>query len=182
LNLPWSFELRFGDWDLVGERFAARHVPGVLALERVCFPQPWSEELLLQEARPRNYAWNMVVLIEERVQAFFFNWTVLSEMHLLNFAVHPDLQRQGLGGFLLDWMLDEARSSGYHSVSLEVRESNKPAIGLYESRGFEILFRRKGYYTDNGEDALIMSREKSSAHGPAVQGGERNGEGAHDES
>ena len=75
---------------------------------------------------------------------------------LLNFAVDPPLQGRGIGGFLMDWMLAEAARNGYRRVSLEVRASNESAIALYTSRGFRRVFVRKGYYTDNDEDALIM--------------------------
>ena len=81
---------------------------------------------------------------------------IFGVMHLLNFAVDPPLQGRGIGGFLMDWMLAEAARNGYRRVSLEVRASNESAIALYTSRGFRRVFVRKGYYTDNDEDALIM--------------------------
>jgi ribosomal-protein-alanine N-acetyltransferase len=135
-----------------------QHLQTIINLEKACFPAPWSEQALRGEALPRHYAWNLVVFVDGELRGYFFNWIVMDEMHLLNFAVHPDLQGRGLGGALLDWMLERAAEGGYHSVSLEVRESNQPARGLYESRGFKTIFRRRGYYPDNGEDALIMVR------------------------
>lgn len=158
MTLSTSFEFTHAGFNLRGERFTAEHVPQVLALEHACFLCPWSEELLHQEATPRDRTWNMVVWIDEDLHAFFFNWTVLDEMHLLNFAIHPDRQRRGLGGALLDWTLAQATAAGYHNMNLEVRESNRSAIALYESRRFTTLFRRHRYYTDNGEDALVMLR------------------------
>jgi ribosomal-protein-alanine N-acetyltransferase len=158
LTLPDRFELEHAGLCLRGERFGPEHVPAVAALERACFPCPWSEELLRQEAQPRDHAWNMVVWIDAALHAFFFNWTVLDEMHLLNFAVHPERQRRGIGARLLDWMLAQAKGAGFYDVILEVRASNRPAIALYASRGFTRLARRRRYYTDNGEDALVLIR------------------------
>lgn len=158
MSLPQSFRLRFKDQSLEGERFAPEHVPAVLGLEHICFPAPWSEGLLRQEAEPREHAWNLVVRVDGALKAFFFNWIVLDEVHLLNFAVSPELQGRGLGGFLLDWLLEQARTAGFANISLEVRASNSPAIGLYQSRGFTRLYVRRNYYTDNGEDALILLR------------------------
>jgi len=155
-RLVEGFRARFRTWELEAEPFRPEHLPAVQALEELCFSAPWSEQLLREEAQPRSHAWNLVVRVDGVVRAFFFNWIVLDEMHLLNFAVEPALQGRGLGGFLLDWMLAEAARGGFRQVSLEVRASNAPAIGLYSSRGFKRVFLRKGYYTDNHEDAVIM--------------------------
>jgi len=157
--LPGSFRLSHRDQEIVGERFTLEHVGEVHCLEELCFPTPWSEGLLRQEAESRQHAWNMVVKVDGALKAFFFNWIVLDEMHLLNIAVSPELQGKGLGGRLLDWLVETAAESGYHSISLEVRASNRQAFALYDSRGFERLFIRRSYYSDNGEDAIIMLRK-----------------------
>jgi [ribosomal protein S18]-alanine N-acetyltransferase len=156
LSLAGSFKLSQGELELRGEIFTLEHLQELLLLERACFPAPWSEALLAREANSQAHAWNMVVKVDGRVRAFFFNWIVLDEMHLLNFAIHPDLQGLGLGGVILDWLVIEAEGNGYNNINLEVRESNLAARGLYESRGFVTIYRRRGYYTDNGEDALVM--------------------------
>ncbi|MBM4117841.1 ribosomal-protein-alanine N-acetyltransferase [bacterium] len=154
--LPAGFKARFRGLELEAEPFRPEHLLAVMALEQACFPAPWSEGLLREEAQPRRHAWNLVVRVDGAVRAFLFNWIVVDEMHLLNLAVDPPLQGKGLGGYLLDWLLREAGRAGFAVVSLEVRASNARAIRLYESRGFERLFLRRGYYTDNGEDAVIM--------------------------
>jgi ribosomal-protein-alanine N-acetyltransferase len=86
------------------------------------------------------------------------------EMHLLNLAVHPAHRRRGIARFLLTTALVRARSQGAAVVWLEVRPSNRAALALYHSFGFEEVGIRPGYYTDNGEDALIygFSWEESS--------------------
>ncbi len=155
-ELPSGFRSRFHDLELVAEPFRPEHLPAVMALEHACFAAPWSEGLLREEAQPRRQSWNLVLRVDGAVRAFLFTMVVADEMHLLNIAVDPPLQGQGLGAYLLDWMLEEAERVGYRLVSLEVRASNERALRLYESRGFERVFLRRGYYTDNDEDALIM--------------------------
>jgi ribosomal-protein-alanine N-acetyltransferase len=155
-RLPDGFRSRFRGHELAAEPFRPEHLPDVMALEHACFAAPWSEGLLREEAQPRRHAWNLVVRVDGAVRAFLFNWIVVDELHLLNLAVDPPLQGQGLGGYLLDWMLDAAQRAGLRLVSLEVRAANERALGLYESRGFERIALRRGYYTDNGEDAVVM--------------------------
>ena len=156
ISLPWSMEARFDGATVSCERYGLEHVTELAALEKLCFRVPWSLGLLRQETLDRDYAWNLVWMLDGALRAYTFNWIVLDEMHLLNFAVHPEMQGRGLGGYVLDWMIARAAAAKFREISLEVRESNRKAIGLYESRGFEIIARRVGYYTDDGEDALIM--------------------------
>ena len=70
----------------------------------------------------------------------------------------PDRRRRGIGGLLVEAVLEEARSRGVAQISLEVREGNRGAQGLYRSRGFAIVGRRPGYYSDPIEAALVMRR------------------------
>lgn len=163
MSLPGRFTGRLGELELAAEPYSPEHLPDLLNLEQACFPAPWSEALLRQETEPRKHAWNLVLRVNGVVKAFFFNWVVLDEMHLLNFAVSPELQGRGLGGWLLDRMLELAAAAHYHSVNLEVRASNEKALALYRSRGFEQVSLRLGYYTDNREDAVIMALPLSGA-------------------
>jgi len=84
-------------------------------------------------------------------------WILADEMHLLNLAVHPDQRRRGIARSLLTGALDKARTQGAAVVWLEVRPSNAAALSLYHSFGFKEIGIRPGYYTDNGEDALIYA-------------------------
>ncbi len=167
IPLPLRMEAEFGGVVVTCERYLPEHVPDLVLMEDLCFPMPWSEGLLRQEATVRDYAWNLVWLLDGKLKGYTFNWTVLDEMHLLNFAVHPEWQGRGFGGYVLDWMIARAAAADYAQISLEVRETNTPAIGLYRSRGFETVARRIGYYSDNGENALVMvnSIRKESADG-----------------
>jgi ribosomal-protein-alanine N-acetyltransferase len=84
-------------------------------------------------------------------------WLMVDEAHISTIATHPDWRRRGIGELLLLAMIDGAAEIGANIVTLEVRVSNVAAQTLYRKYGFEIAGRRKGYYSDNGEDALIMS-------------------------
>jgi len=77
-------------------------------------------------------------------------------VHITNIAVRPDRRRRGLARNLLGGILEEARQRHLRQVVLEVRPSNTEARTLYESFGFRVVGRRRGYYYDTGEDALVM--------------------------
>ena len=86
-------------------------------------------------------------------------WSLSGELQLVNIAGHPDRRGIGLGRKLLHHLLLEAESREAGKIFLEVRPSNRVAIGLYEGLGFKVLFRRPRYYTPEGEDALVMELE-----------------------
>ena len=85
-------------------------------------------------------------------------WSILDEAHITLLVVHPDYQRQGLGRTLLVALLQVAQKRGLARATLEVRTSNQAARSLYQQLGFEVAGHRRGYYTDTGEDALILWR------------------------
>ncbi|MGE5262781.1 MAG: ribosomal protein S18-alanine N-acetyltransferase [Acidobacteriota bacterium] len=84
-------------------------------------------------------------------------WLMVDEAHISTIASHPDWRRRGIGELLLLAMIDSAAEIGANIVTLEVRVTNVPAQVLYTKYGFEVVGRRKGYYSDNGEDAYIMT-------------------------
>jgi ribosomal-protein-alanine N-acetyltransferase len=86
-------------------------------------------------------------------------WLMVDEGHIITFAVHPAWRRQHIGGRLLLAFLDLATDRGAHEATLEVRLSNLPARRLYERFGFRPVGLRPRYYSDNGEDALIMTTD-----------------------
>lgn len=134
------------------------HLPEVVALEVLCFRVPWSRESFEHELSNTlaNYS-----VIEHEGAAIGYGgyWSILDEAHITNIAVHPDFQNNRLGTALLTHMLKQAAEKGAHLMSLEVRISNLPARHLYEKLGFSERGRRKAYYSDNGEDAIIMTKE-----------------------
>jgi ribosomal-protein-alanine N-acetyltransferase len=92
-----------------------------------------------------------------RLGGFLISWVVCDELQVLEVAVHPTLRRKGLGRFLLNAALHQARARQADRATLEVRGGNEAAVALYLSTGFRVVGVRPGYYTDNQEDALLMN-------------------------
>ena len=90
------------------------------------------------------------------VVGFLLAWSVADELHLLELASHPEYRRQGFARSLLCALIVHARQTRKRLLLLEVRRSNRAAILLYESSGFQTTGVRRGYYSDTGEDALEM--------------------------
>lgn len=127
----------------------------IMAIEEASFPSPWTPEAFLQEIRnPVSYIWALKQY--EQIAGYICFWMVAGEIHLLNIAIHPQWRRRGLGTKLLEKMKDIGSSGGVEKIWLEVRPSNLPARSLYLKAGFEEVAVRKRYYTDTGEDAIVM--------------------------
>jgi ribosomal-protein-alanine N-acetyltransferase len=139
----------------------------VLAIERASFSMPWSRGAFLYELEQNRVARCYVVREDGRLIGYICLWEVADEVHITNVAVHPDLRRRGVARSLLSAVLDDARQRKLRLVVLEVRPSNAEALGLYESFGFRVVGRRRGYYYDTGEDALVMEASLVEGHGPA---------------
>lgn len=143
--------------------------PAINELEPRCFSAPWSTESYLRELRlnPRAFYWVVrpdpaAVARESPVElppvlAYGGYWLLGDEVHIMTIATHPDFVRRGLGEWLLRKMIERACIAGAVSITLEVRLSNEPAQRLYGKWGFRQVGRRKRYYRDNGEDALIFT-------------------------
>ncbi len=127
----------------------------VAELERICFRSPWSKAALAGELR-NSIAHYLAGEVEGRVVAYAGMWVMFDEAHITNVAVDPGFRRQGLGRRLMLCMMRSALIHGATLMTLEVRESNFGAQALYASLGFVQEGRRKGYYSDSGEDALIL--------------------------
>lgn len=137
------------------ERLASEHLEEVLAIEQAVHRSPWSPQSFKNEMTFPDG--EFIVATEAReVIGYAGVWVTVDEAHITNIAVKPDRQRQGLGAVLLEELLDRARNRGAECATLEVRQSNEAALKLYEKFGFIQCGRRKRYYPDNGEDAIIM--------------------------
>ena len=136
------------------------HVAQVAALEEICFADPWNEAAVGSElSNPLSY-W-LVALEDDRVIGYVGSQTVLGEADIMNVAVAPAYRRCGLGRVLLDTLQAHLTAREVHSLTLEVRPSNTPAVGLYESLGYVQVGRRPNYYHKPKEDALILRKEWS---------------------
>lgn len=110
---------------------------------------------------------------ERAVVGYICLWEVADELHVTNIAVHPDHRRRGIARALLTRVLDDARRRPVRLVILEVRPSNTEALALYESFGFRVVGRRRGYYYDTGEDALVMEMGLDGGSRSEASGGNR---------
>jgi ribosomal-protein-alanine N-acetyltransferase len=135
----------------------------VLAIERGSFSIPWSRGAFLYEMQQNRVARCWVMRDEGRVIGYLCLWEIADELHITNVAVEPARRRQGIGRTLLSGVLDDARARGVRQVVLEVRPTNTEARTLYETLGFRVIGRRRGYYYDTGEDALVMEADLQSA-------------------
>jgi [ribosomal protein S18]-alanine N-acetyltransferase len=132
-------------------------VAAVHEIERLSFRTPWPAYAFEQELRGNRLAHYVVARAGDRVVGFAGVWLMVDEAHVTTFSVHPDWRRQGIGRQLLLSLVDLAERIRARRMTLEVRASNEAAQALYRSFGFEEVGRRPKYYTDDGEDALVMS-------------------------
>lgn len=132
-------------------------LPVVLAIERAAFPGPWTAEMFRAADDFPCTAW-MVRRGSESVGYAVFT-VVADTCDLLNIAVAPAARRTGVGRFLLEAVMEDARTRGAAEIWLDVRASNAEAQRLYEQAGFRAVDRRKKYYQQEGEDALVMHRK-----------------------
>ena len=134
-------------------------LPSVQLIERASFATPWPAHAYRQELEGNRLAHYLVATLGGDIVAYGGIWLMVDEAHITTFAVHPDWRRQHIGERLLLAFLDLAAERGAHEATLEVRLSNLPARRLYEKFGFRPVGLRPRYYSDNGEDALIMTTE-----------------------
>lgn len=127
-------------------------------LDIICFAEPWSEEAFRGEIMENDRAFYIVAEIDGRLAGYAGLWAIVDEGHITNVAVAPEYRRKGIGRAIVATLIDVAEENGLNSFTLEVRESNLPAQALYSEFKFKPAGIRKGYYLDNGENAIIMWR------------------------
>ena len=132
-------------------------VGAVLEIERLSFSAPWPAFAFEQELTANRLAHYRVARVGDRVVAFGGIWLMVDEAHITTFGVHPDHRRRGIGRLLLLRLAEAALELGSARMTLEVRVSNEAAQALYRSFGFRVSGRRIAYYSDDGEDALVMT-------------------------
>ena len=134
------------------------HLDAVEALERVCFSKPWPKSMLEDELYNPNVSLVVAEGEDGSVLGYGEIGVVLDEGCLEKIAVDPDYRRQGVAEAILSAFLRFGQAH-LAFLTLEVRASNAPAIALYEKLGFEQVGRRKNYYADLHEDALLLTRD-----------------------
>ncbi len=134
-------------------------LPAVHAIERASFAVPWPDDAYRNEIRTNRLASYVVARVGDDVVGFAGLWVMVDEAHITTFAVDPRWRRRGVGERMLLALLDLAVARRAREATLEVRLSNLPARKLYEKHGFRPVGIRPRYYSDNGEDALIMTTD-----------------------
>ena len=140
-------------------RMNAAHVAQVAAIEKECFGrEAWSERSVAGELTNKLALW-LVAVDGDSVAGYVGSQTVYGETDMMNVAVTSNYRRQGIAEKLVNVLVEELKAMGSHSLTLEVRASNEPAKALYERWGFAEAGRRKNYYRNPREDALILRKE-----------------------
>lgn len=137
-------------------------LPSVLAIERAAFPSPWSAAMFVLEMS-RSASTCLVAERQGSVAGYVACSLMADDWHLTNLAVDPALRRAGIGIALMEALLESLPERA--RITLEVRPSNESAIALYRRFGFLVAGRRRHYYADTGEDALVMWRTEATLRG-----------------
>jgi len=136
-------------------------------IERRTYPTPWSRSMFAGEiAKPSSICVGAFDSESERLVGYLIIARYVDAWHVMNIAVAPELQRRGIATLLLEHLFELTADDEHRGYTLEVRVSNAAAIRLYERLGFESRGIRRGYYTDNHEDALIMWKDPIRASVP----------------
>jgi ribosomal-protein-alanine N-acetyltransferase len=135
-------------------------VDAVLAIERASYPTPWGRTAFLGEVHGGEASYALVAEARSEggreIVGFLCSWIVRDIMQVNNIAVAASWRRRGLGETMLRATLEEGENRGVESCFLDVRPSNEAALALYGKLGFFEIGRRRGYYSDTREDALVM--------------------------
>lgn len=138
-------------------RMKVEDIEQVMTVEHATFDVPWNKETFMNEVNGENpYAHYLVIEQDGKVFGYCGLWLIIDEAHVTNIAIHPDYRGNKYGEQLFRRSFEEAIEMGAIQLSLEVRVSNTAAQHLYRKFGLVPGGVRKNYYTDNGEDALVM--------------------------
>ncbi len=131
----------------------------IAEIEKICFATPWTEDAIFKEISSNPLAHYIVAEMGGKIAGYVGFWQILDEGHITNVAVRPEFRGKKIGSALIAVMIEIGTQLGITRYTLEVRSSNEPAKALYRNFDFKEAGLRKGYYEDNGEDAVIMWRD-----------------------
>jgi len=140
-------------------KMVSRDIDQVLEVENLSFPNPWSRGTFEVELQENLFAHYFVVVQDETIVGYAGMWMILDEAHVTNIAIHPDFRGLRFGKKLVCELIVQAFKLGGKQITLEVRVSNLIAQKLYKDLGFYEAGIRKGYYSDNNEDAIVMWKD-----------------------
>ncbi len=141
---------------LVIIEMASEHVSALAQIEKQCFSTPWSENALAEELENPNARF-FVALCGEQVAGYIGAHNIVGEVYITNVAVAPDYRRKGVATQLIEKLVEISRAENAEFITLEVRESNSSAQALYEKQGFGVVGKRKAFYENPREDAILMT-------------------------
>lgn len=147
------------DIELILRPAEERDVAQIAEIEKICFATPWTEDAVYKEIASNPIAHYIVGEIDGIVAGYVGFWQILDEGHITNVAVRPEFRGNHIGSALIAIMIEIGQQLGITRYTLEVRSSNEPAKALYRNFDFKEAGLRRGYYEDNGEDAVIMWRD-----------------------
>ena len=138
-------------------RMTLDDIPAVIALDQMSFSLPWPERSFRFELtdNPASRCW--VAELDGKIAGMIVAWLLVDEAHIATLATHPDSRRQGIARNLLTYALRYMSREGAVTSFLEVRENNLAAQEMYRRFGYEAVGRRKRYYKDTDEDAILMT-------------------------
>lgn len=128
----------------------------IMEIEHASFSSPWSPQAFISELRDNEYARYFCLELEGEIIGYMGLWFILEEGHITNVAISPGFRGKRRGEVLMRSVIQMMAQEGMERMTLEVRASNMPAQRLYGRLGFVKAGVRKGYYSDNREDAFIM--------------------------
>jgi [ribosomal protein S18]-alanine N-acetyltransferase len=141
-------------------RLKLRDLTAIEEIERESYPTPWSRSMFAGElAKPSSICLGAIDADTGRLVGYLIISRYVDAWHVMNIAVADDHRRRGIATSLMERLFEVTSGDGRRGYTLEVRVSNQAAIRLYESLGFKARGVRRGYYTDNREDALIMWKD-----------------------
>jgi ribosomal-protein-alanine N-acetyltransferase len=137
-----------------------RDLGSIEEIERASYPTPWSRSMFAGElAKPSSICLGAVDGEQDELVGYLIISRYVDAWHVMNIAVAPAYRRKGIARALMERLFEVTERDARRGYTLEVRVSNDAAISLYEALGFRARGIRRGYYTDNREDALIMWRD-----------------------
>lgn len=138
------------------EKMGETHIKKLADIEKECFSTPWSENALREELE-NSHARFLVAVCDGEVSGYIGAHNILGEVYITNVAVSEKHRRKGMGEKLINNLISLCESENAEFITLEVRESNKPAINLYKKMNFKDVGKRKNFYENPREDAILMT-------------------------
>ncbi len=139
------------------EEMSIEDIPSVHEIERRSFSTPWPQNAFREEITGNRMAHYIVARMGDTIAGYAGLWVIIDEGHITTFGVHPEWRRRGVGKRMLLHLAEMTLALGAQRMTLEVRASNEPAKALYAAFGFTAAGLRRAYYTDDGEDAIVMT-------------------------